>query len=69
MTKIEQLTKMLNEMPCAYYDFIVGTLNYAKKKPSRLEAVLDFINRGEAASPSDIVKFISEQDDFFEDAV
>ena len=48
--------------------FIVAALTYVKKKPSRLEAVETFMNDNSNALTSDILGFISEQDDFYEDA-
>jgi len=65
---METFTIRLNSVKDAYYGFIVAVLTYVKKKPSRLEAVETFMNDIPDALTSDILGFISEQDDFFEDA-
>ena len=41
---------------------------YVNKKDSRLKAVDSFMNNNPSALSSDILEFISKQDDFYEDA-
>ncbi len=65
---MEAFTIRLNSVKDAYYGFIVAVLTYVKKKTSRLEAVEAFLNDNPNALSADILGFISEQDDFFEDA-
>ena len=65
---MKELTIQLNKIDGAYYDFIVAVLNYTGKKKSRYDAVKSFMGDNPSASPSDILKFISMQDDFGEDA-
>jgi hypothetical protein len=65
---MDELSDRLNSVKDAYYDFISAVIHYAEKKPERLEAVLSFIRENPKALSSDIVEFISRQDDFFEDA-
>jgi hypothetical protein len=65
---MKELTIMLNNVKDSYYDFVVAVLNYARKKQSRLENVKDFMISNPDASTSDILEYISNQADFFEDA-
>ena len=64
---MEELTRMLNDVNDAYYEFVTAILHYAEKKPSRLEMVKQFLMTHKNASSSDIIKFVSEQPDFTED--
>lgn len=66
---MEKFTIRLNNVEDAYFSFVVSVLTYVKKKQSRLEAVETFMNENPSALTSDILEFISKQDDFFEDAV
>ena len=52
----------------AYYSFIVAVLTYVKKDPKRFEKVNGYIDDNPTALTSDILEFISTQDDFYEDA-
>ena len=65
---MEAFTIKLNNVADSYYGFVVAVLTYVKNKESRLEMVEDFMNNNPAALSSDILEFISEQDDFYEDA-
>ncbi|MBE5913528.1 MAG: hypothetical protein E7274_05660 [Pseudobutyrivibrio ruminis] len=65
---MEELTVLLNNVPDSYFDFVSAMVHYAQKKQSRLDALLNFLNSNPDVSSSDIVKFVSEQADFFEDA-
>ena len=58
----------LNGVQDSYYGFVVAVLTYVKKNRSRLEAVSSFMNENPEALSSDILKFISDRDDFYEDA-
>ena len=58
----------LNNVEDAYYGFVVAVLTYVKKKESRLKTVESFMNENPNALTSDILEFISDQDDFYEDA-
>lgn len=66
---VEELIKKLNEMPNSYFGFVAGIVTYTKKKPERLEKVLDYINSNNELSPSDVVKFVMMQPDFHEDGL
>ncbi len=65
---MEELTALLNNVPDSYFDFVSAMIHYAQKKQSRLDALLNFLNSNPGVSSSDIVKFVSEQADFVEDA-
>lgn len=65
---MEELTALLNEIEDSYYDFVSAMLHYAEKKTARLNSMLDFIKSNPNVKSSDVVKFVSDQQDFFEDA-
>ncbi len=65
---MEELTIRLNNIADSYYSFVVAVLTYVKNKPSRLRIVEEFMDNNPSALSSDILEFISSQDDFFEDA-
>jgi hypothetical protein len=65
---MNELTGLLNEIEDSYFDFVSAILRYAEKKPSRLNNVLEFIKCNPGVKSSDVVKFVSDQPDFFEDA-
>lgn len=64
---MEELVKILNEMPESYFGFVAGIVAYAKKKPERLEKVLNYLNSSDELSCSDVVEFVMSQPDFHED--
>ena len=63
-----EFTIRLNEVADSYYGFVAAVLTYVKKKSSRYERVNEFMNNNPEALSSDILEFISNQDDFYEDA-
>ncbi|MBE5854062.1 MAG: hypothetical protein E7297_01745 [Lachnospiraceae bacterium] len=65
---MDELVHRLNSIDDSYYDFVCAISAYARKKASRLEAVLSFLKQNPTASSSEVVRFVSEQDDFYEDA-
>ncbi len=68
-TKIEELTNKLNSIPDAYIGFVAGIITYVKRKPERLKAVLDFMDSSDSLLSSDIVEFVMNQPDFYEDGI
>ena len=64
---MEDFAIKLNNVTDSYYGFVIAVLTYVNKKDSRLKAVDSFMNNPFALS-SDILEFISKQDDFYEDA-
>ncbi len=65
---MEELIARLNHVEDSYFDFVSAVAHYAQKKPDRLNKILLFMNDNPYAKSSDIIEFISSQDDFFEDA-
>lgn len=65
---METFAIKLNNVADSYYGFVVAVLTYVNNKKSRLELVERFMNNNPSALSSDILEFISEQDDFYEDA-
>ena len=65
---MEQFVIKLNGIKDSYYGFVVAVLTYVKKKQSRFHAVNRFMDEHPEALSSDILSFISEQEDFYEDA-
>lgn len=65
---MEEFAIRLNNVADSYYGFVVAVLTYVKNKPFRYGVVEEFMNNNPSASTSDILAFISEQDDFYEDA-
>ena len=65
---MEEFAIRLSNVAGSYYAFVVAVLTYVKKKQSRYEVVEEFMNNNPSASTSDILEFISSQDDFYEDA-
>lgn len=68
MNDLTKLSQLLNKVEDSYFDFVSAMLHYAEKKPARLEALLSFMSEHPKAKSSDIVRFVSEQPDFYEDA-
>ncbi|MBP5331861.1 MAG: hypothetical protein J6Y89_08430 [Lachnospiraceae bacterium] len=63
-----ELKELLIKVRDSYFDFVVAMLVYAEKKPSRCDLLIKFLKSNPDANSSDVVKFVSEQPDFFEDA-
>lgn len=66
---MEDFTVMLNNIEDSYYGFVAAVLTYVKKKQTRFDKVKEYIENNPTALSSDILAFISDQDDFYEDAV
>lgn len=64
---MKELEKMLLEIADSYEDFVRAILHYAGKSNDRLEKLLFFIGRNPGICSSDVVRFVSEQEDFAED--
>ena len=65
---MEELNNRLCNIKDSYSDFVGAIMHYANEKPSRLEVLIDFLNNNPNASSSDVVKFVSDQPDFSDDA-
>lgn len=64
--KQTHLESKLYKVSDCYSDFIKAVLNYVSSKIGRVDAILDYINKNTDATTSDILEFISNQDDFYE---
>lgn len=69
MEELKELENTLNNISDSYFDFVSAVMGYAQKKRSRLDSVKQYIENNPNASSSDIVAFISSQEDFYEDVV
>ena len=65
---MEEFTIKLNNVADSYYGFVVAVLTYVNNKKTRLNVVDNYMNNNPSALTSDILAFISEQEDFYEDA-
>ena len=65
---MEELTALLNGIEDSYFDFVLAMQQYARKKPSRLETLINYMKNNPNAKSSDVINFVSEQPDFYEDA-
>ena len=66
---MRELEHRLNNVKKSYFAFVHAIVKYANKKPERYNAVMDFLDEYPDAEPSDIIEFVSNQKDFFEDDV
>ncbi len=66
---MEELRDQLLNVSDSYFDFVIGVMEYAKKKESRLKNMLAYIGNHPNAVSSDIIRFMSDQPDFYEDVV
>lgn len=65
----ERLVELLLNLPHSYSSFVKGIMGYAKKKPKRMETVLNYLENNKNLTCSDVVYFVSIQPDFREDSV
>ena len=63
---MEELYNKLKAIPDSYFGFVMGIISYCKKKPERLNAVLQFLDDAVNPTTSDVVQFVLEQPDFHE---
>lgn len=63
---MEELVNKLNSIPDSYFGFVAGVVAYVKKKPSRIDKVMAYLNENDGLSSSDVLKFIADQPDFNE---
>ena len=60
--------KVFEELGYFYEDFIYAVLTYVKKNSDRMSRVKTYIQEHPEALTSDVLQFISDQPDFYEDA-
>jgi hypothetical protein len=65
---MERLKELLIGVKDSYYDFVVGVLNYAKRKDSSCNAMVMFIEKHPEALSSDILEYMIKRDDYYDHA-
>lgn len=65
--KYEEFRKRLDSVPDVYDGFKAAVMTHVKFKESRLEVVNKYMDNNPTASTSDILEYISDQPDFYED--
>ena len=65
---MESLVIRLNNVADSYYGFVTAVMTYVNNKVSRLDKVEMYLNDNPNALSADILDFISNQEDFYEDA-
>lgn len=63
-TFMTNLIRKINEISDVYDDFVLGVINYAKRKPEHVKILNDYIDSNPNLTTSDIVEFIIQQPDF-----
>ncbi len=61
---MKELIQQLSTISDAYDDFILGTINYAKKEPSHIDILKDFMKDKTDLTSSEVIAFIASQPDF-----
>ena len=61
---MKELIWQLSNVPDAYDDFILGTINYARKDFSHISLLKDYMRGKTNLTSSDIIAFIVSQPDF-----
>ncbi|MBP5276535.1 MAG: hypothetical protein J6Z07_07070 [Lachnospiraceae bacterium] len=65
---MKELKEILENIEDSYSDFVDAICHYAQKKSTRLEVLLAYLKANPDVKSSDVVKFVSDQPDFAEDA-
>ena len=63
-----EIRELLEKIEDSYTDFVDAICHYAQKTPARTQIVLDYLKTNPKAKSSDVVRFVSDQPDFVEDA-
>ena len=58
------LIRKISELSDVYDDFILGVVNYAKKKPEHVKKLNEYFDSHSDLTTSDVVEFIMTQPDF-----
>ncbi len=61
---MKELIQQLSNISDAYDDFILGVINYAKKDPTHIELLNEYMSNGTDLFSSDVIEFIANQPDF-----
>lgn len=66
---MKELTEKLNSIKDSYYGFVVAVLTYVNKnREKRFDVINEFLNNNPKAGTSNVLEFIANQDDFYDDA-
>lgn len=65
---MQELILKLYNVQDSYFDFVLGMITYAKKKESRTVALNNYLDENPNAKTPEIIRFVSTQPDFYEDA-
>lgn len=63
---MEELFSRLNAIPNSYFEFVDSVIDYAEEKETHLYLITEYLNTNPSATPSDVLKFITFQPDFFD---
>lgn len=63
---MDELTRRLNAIPDTYSDFVAAITSYASRTPERLQKVLNYLDTEGDLTTADVIRFISDQPDFYE---
>ena len=66
---MEELITKLNAIPNSYFEFVDTVVEYAEEKEAHLRMLIEYLNNTPSATPSDVLKFITFQPDFFDDEI
>lgn len=61
---MKELMQQLINISDTYDDFIFGVINFAKKDPSHIELLNDYMRNKTSLTSSDVIAFIMSQPDF-----
>lgn len=66
---MDELRKILENVSDSYDGFVMGMVTYALYSETRYERLVNYITEHPEATSSDIIYYVSIQDDFYDDAV
>lgn len=61
---MKELIQHLSNIPDGYDDFILGVINYAKKDPSHIKTLNEYMRHEKNLTSSKVIAFIISQPDF-----
>ena len=62
---MKELITRLKKVPGSYIGFVAGIVAYTSKSTEGMKAVTDYFDTAEEITTSDVIRFVSEQPDFF----
>ena len=64
---MDELKKLLINVPNSYYDFVVAMMSFAEDSSCREEKLLSFIKENPYATASDVIKYASFELDLIDE--